>query len=77
MSTSGKASQKNPGGTNVETLIVVEQRPFWVPNTVLSSFLAFQNFVKNQSPFGANVPPSSEQTHWTTVAALVGVTMGN
>ena len=79
MSQSGKTGQKNPGAGiagNPETLIVLEQRPLWVPSQELQSFARFQRFVLNNTPFGAGVPSGGEQAHWTALVALVGITMG-
>lgn len=77
MSQSGKVGLKNPGGTNVDALCIVEQRPMWVPNSELTSFARFQRFVLNNTPFGAGVPAAGEQAHWTLLLGLAGITMGN
>ena len=76
MSQSGKLAQKNPGGTNVETFCVVEQRPMWIPNGILTSFARFQDWINRNTAFGAGVPAAGEQSHWTALLANAGVTMG-
>jgi len=78
MSQSGKAGQLYPAGqtgTNVSSHVLVEQRPMWVPNSELSSFARFGRWVAQNSPLAA--PAGGDQAHWTLVAGLVGVTMGN
>lgn len=77
MSQSGKVGQKNPGGTNVDALVTVEQRPMWVPISELTSFARFQRFVQRNTPFGAGVPSAGEQAHWTLLLSYAGITMGN
>lgn len=77
MSTDCKMDQRNPGESNpAEVLVVVNQRPMWMPRVALQSFAAFQVEIAKHAGTAA-VPQASEQAHYAKHAATKGVNMGN
>lgn len=71
----GAVAVENPGGANTQAIVTIGGYTILIPIGVCASFLAFQNWVANNSV--APVPPSSDQTGWADLFSTVGVTQGN
>lgn len=73
MSQSYKAAVRNPGGTNTEVFVVIEQRPIIVPLAIASNFNLLSAWIVANTPLAALT--GGDKPHATSVLAAVGVTL--